>query len=71
MVGTIRKRAKLPNKTSQASSAPPACADHGHGPLHTHAAAVVDDGEAVRVEAAGCLTRCACCRYVLGRVGSA
>jgi len=46
-------------------------ADHGHGPLHTHAAAVVDDGEAVRVEAAGCLTRCACCRYVLGRVGSA
>lgn len=46
-------------------------ADHGHGPLHTHAAAVVDDGEAVRVEAAGCLTRCACCRYVLGRVDSA
>ena len=45
--------------------------DHGHGPLHAHAASLEDDGEAVRVEAAGCLVGCACCRYVLGRVDSA
>ncbi len=30
-----------------------------------------DDSSAVRVEAAGCLVGCACCRYVLGRVDSA
>ena len=45
--------------------------DHGHGPLHAHAASLEDDGEQVRVEAAGCLVGCACCRYVLGRVDSA
>ena len=45
--------------------------DHGHGPLHAHAASLEDDGEEVRVEAAGCLVGCACCRYVLGRVDSA
>ena len=45
--------------------------DHGHGPLHAHAASLEDDGEAVRVEAAGCLVGCACCRYVLGRVDNA
>ena len=45
--------------------------DDGHGPLHAHAASLEDDGEEVRVEAAGCLVGCACCRYVLGRVDSA
>ena len=71
IIGAINLAAVGPQYRAWRAARRGVAGDHGHGPLHAHAASLEDDGEAVRVEAAGCLVGCACCRYVLGRVDSA
>ena len=71
IIGAINLAAVGPQYRAWRTARRGVAGDHGHGPLHAHAASLEDDGEAVRVEAAGCLVGCACCRYVLGRVDSA
>ena len=71
IIGAINLAAVGPQYRAWRTARRGVAGDHGHGPLHAHAASLEDDGEEVRVEAAGCLVGCACCRYVLGRVDSA
>lgn len=71
IIGAINLAAVGPQYRAWRAARRGIAGDHGHGPLHAHAASLEDDGEDVRVEAAGCLVGCACCRYVLGRVDSA
>ena len=71
IIGAINLAAVGPQYRAWRTARRGVAGDHGHGPLHAHAASLEDDGEDVRVEAAGCLVGCACCRYVLGRVDSA